>query len=255
MNGRQAVWLLALLLMGVALGGCDTEQDGVMVDVSALVRAYRENVDRQPTRAQMMKLIERLPAEQLNDLGVLYEREGRLDEAAWAYQRAISRDIRYAPAYINLGNVRRKQNRAAEARGHYRQAMVAAPGSFEAVNNFADLCATDAHDVEEAIARLEPMIGHAEAYRPYGLDTLGRLYCARGDHVKAVGLLETALAEAEGNDPVLRASIHKHLGETLRMLGRVAEAERHDEEAQRIAAASAPPARRPADNSTGSGAN
>jgi Tfp pilus assembly protein PilF len=204
---------LLLLPLAFCLAGCQTDQQGVMVNVSALARAYGAGVDKRPSREQLDRVIEGLPAPQLTDLGVMYEREGNLDRAAWAYQQAIRRDLRYAPAYVNLGNVLRSQHQTEAALLRYRQALSADPRSFDAANNLADLCASEGIHLDEAIGRLEPLLESAGPHRAYGLDTLGWLYHLRGDEARAIALLELALAEAPGNDLALLSAISVHLAE------------------------------------------
>jgi Tfp pilus assembly protein PilF len=201
------------LVFSFLLPGCQTDRQGVLVNVSALARAYRGNVEKRPTREQLDRAIEALPAPQLTDLGVMYEREGNLDRAAWAYQQAIRRDLRYAPAYLNLGNVLRSQGQTEAALLRYRQALSADPHCFDAANNFADLCASERIHLEEAIARLEPLLDSAGPHRAYGLDTLGWLYHLRGDDGRAVALLESALAEAPADDAALLSATRFHLAE------------------------------------------
>lgn len=214
--------------------GCETDRDGVTVDVSAALEVYRDQVDRKPSRAQLEGMIARLPPEQLVDLGVLYEREGRLEEAAWAYQHAVWRDPRYAQAYVNLGNVLRQQGKPQEAGLRYRQAMAADPKCFEAANNFADLCAEQGQCLDEAVERLEPLLQEAGPYRPFGLDTLGRLYHLQGDHERALEVFEKALEEAPSDQLSLQATIHLHLADALKAVGRLAESEAHEAAARGI---------------------
>jgi tetratricopeptide (TPR) repeat protein len=239
---RWRRWLIVGLVL--AGSGCQTERQGVEVNLSALARAYRERLDRKPSRVEAERIVAALPAQQLNDLGVLYEREGRLDRAAWAYQRAVWRDLRFAPGYVNLGNVLRKQGKTEEALYRYRQAMAADARNFEAVNNFADLCGETGTHLEEAIERLRAMVeeegreagdGWPEAGSPrellpyggmgagdrplssypekraYGLDTLGWLYHLRGDEVRAARTLGAAREAAAPDDQALRAMIEAHL--------------------------------------------
>ncbi len=221
----RRLWLAALPLL-LAASGCETKAEGVQVDLTAAARIYREQLDRKPGREEMQRIIARLPADQLNDLGVLYEREGRLDDAVWAYQHAVWRDPRCSRAYVNLGNVLRKQGKLDQARFRYRQAMAADPTSFEAANNFADLCAAERTCIEEAIGRLEPMVEGAGPYRPYGLDTLGWLYHLQGEDERALDILETARGEAGAADPALTETIDTHLTEVRAALGRRADAMR-----------------------------
>jgi len=225
--------LLALALTSV---GCETDKEGVNVNFTAALRAYQAQLDRQPGRAEVERMVAHLSPEQLNDLGVLYEREGRLEEAEWAYQRAVWREPRFAPAYVNLANVLRKRGRTEQALLRYRQAMAADPGSFEAVNNFADLCAEQGIHLDEAIARLIPLTQRPGPHRAYGLDTLGWLYHVRGDEPRAAETLEAALSETGEDTPALRLAIHEHLGCVYGALGRQAEAAEQAAQASRIRA-------------------
>ena len=224
-RAMRRLWLAALPLL-LAASGCETKAEGVQVDLTAAARVYREQMDRKPGREGMQRIIAHLPADQLNDLGVLYEREGRLDDAVWAYQQAVWRDPRCSRAYVNLGNALRKQGKLDQARFRYRQAMAADPTSFEASNNFADLCAAAGTCIDEAIGRLEPMVEGAGQYRPYGLDTLGWLYHLEGQDERALDILETVRREAAGLDPALTETIDTHLAEVRAALGRRADAVR-----------------------------
>jgi Tfp pilus assembly protein PilF len=234
MRRRRSFPALLLAALALFLSGCQTSRDGVYVDVSALARAYRERADRKPDRAQMEQLVKKLPPEQLTDLGVMYEREQRLDRAEWAYQHAIWRDPRYARAYVNLGNVLRQQGKVEEARYRYRQAMTADPNSIEAVNNFADLCAQDGTATDEAIAKLEPLVEQAGHLRPYALDTLGWLYHQKGDDERARQVLLAALRETNAKDSPLRESVRTHLAAVYQALGRAHEAEGGEPEARQV---------------------
>lgn len=218
---------LLLLFAASCLCGCQTDRDGVKVNLSAAARVYRQYQDKQPSREQMERVIEQLPAQQLTDLGVLYERERRLDRATWAYQHAIWRQPYYARAYVNLGNVLRQQGRVEDAKGRYRQALAADATSVEAANNFADLCASDGRDTEEAIGLLQPLLARAGALRPYALDTLGWLHHQKQQNARARQLLSTALSEAPAGEAALRATIHGHLAVVCRELGLADEASRH----------------------------
>jgi Tfp pilus assembly protein PilF len=202
---------LLLLLLAALLAGCQTDRRGVQVDLGAVARAYKQRLDRQPSREQVERMVASLPAEQLNDMGVLYEREGRLDRAAWAYQQAIWRNPRFALAYVNLGNVLRQQGQTEDALFRYRQAMSADRNNFEAANNFADLCAEKGVHLDEAIGRLRTRLDAAGPHRAYGLDTLGWLYHQTGDEAAAAETLETALREPAAKDPRLRSLIEQHL--------------------------------------------
>lgn len=233
---RTDPWRWLLLALALTSVGCETDKEGVNVNFTAALRAYQAQLDRQPGRAEVERMVAHLSPEQLNDLGVLYEREGRLEEAEWAYQRAVWRDPRFAPAYVNLGNVLRKRGRTEQALLRYRQAMSADPDSFEAVNNFADLCAEQGIHLNEAIARLTPVTQRLGQHRAYGLDTLGWLYHVQGDEPRAAETLEAALSETGEDTPALRLIVHEHLGCVYGALDRPAEAAEQAAQAARLRA-------------------
>ena len=59
----------------------------------------------------------------LNNLGTLWKKQGRLDEAIGAFQRAIGASPEYANAHYNLGNAFREQGRLAEAIVAFERAL------------------------------------------------------------------------------------------------------------------------------------
>lgn len=111
--------------------------------------------------------------------------------------------------------------------------MNADRNSFDAANNFADLCAEKGVHLDEAVGRLKPRLATAGAHRAYGLDTLGWLYHLTGDNAKAVETLQSGLVDPSAKDP-LRIMIHQHLAVVYQAMGKSAEAAFQQAEAARI---------------------
>jgi tetratricopeptide (TPR) repeat protein len=78
-----------------------------------------------------------LTAPEHNDLGVVYESQGRLDLAAREYRRALKIDPRYGRARVNLGNTEAAAGRWATAEREYRRALVDLPGDPDPPNDLA----------------------------------------------------------------------------------------------------------------------
>lgn len=74
----------------------------------------------------------------LNEQGVALARQGRFDEAAVCFRRAIAVWPAYASAYNNLGLVLARQGRLDEAVSSYHQALCFEPGSAEALVNLGN---------------------------------------------------------------------------------------------------------------------
>jgi Tfp pilus assembly protein PilF len=59
-----------------------------------------------------------------NNLGNALQAQGKLQEAAASYRRALSHKPDYAEAHVNLGNALREQGQSAEAAASYQRALV-----------------------------------------------------------------------------------------------------------------------------------
>ncbi len=64
-----------------------------------------------------------LTAAEHNDLGLVYERDGKVDLAVREYRKAVRLDPRLARARVNLGNVAAGRGRWGEAEKSYRRAL------------------------------------------------------------------------------------------------------------------------------------
>jgi Flp pilus assembly protein TadD len=91
-----------------------------------------------------------LTAAEHNDLGVAYERAGRLDLAAREYRKAVRLDPSSAGARVNAGNAAAARNRWSEAERWYRSALRLSPEDGDALNNLAWLLARRGRKLDEA---------------------------------------------------------------------------------------------------------
>ena len=74
------------------------------------------------------------------NLGLLYERAGKLPEAQQALQEALKRGLPSAPAHTQLGVVERKLGRFKEAEAAYLDALKVDPSYAPAHLNLGVLC-------------------------------------------------------------------------------------------------------------------
>jgi Tfp pilus assembly protein PilF len=70
-----------------------------------------------------------------NALGIALKGQGKPDDAAAAFQRAVAAVPNYAPGHSNLGSVLFEQDKLAEAEASYRRALALDPNMLEALNN------------------------------------------------------------------------------------------------------------------------
>jgi len=153
-----------------------------------------------------------LTAEEHNNLGVIYEKEGKYDLAVREYKRAVSADGDIVVPLVNLGNVYQKKGEAKEAEKYYKKALRKDEHNIEAANNLASLYIETGGDYGEA---LEILLAAAESQNPipaYALDTLGILYFKTGNIGKAEESLIEACTRASGDEELMK-EIDGHMTE------------------------------------------
>ncbi|PLX35226.1 MAG: hypothetical protein C0605_10885 [Hyphomicrobiales bacterium] len=149
-----------------------------------------------------------------NSLGNVLKAQGRLDEAAAAYERAIALQADYAEAHYNLGNCRRLMGDAAGAARDYRRALKLQPGLVAAWTNLG-LVLAESGQHDEAVAACREALalkpGHANAHvnLANALKEKGAFEEAEAAYLKAISL-KTELAEAH----LALAGLYKAAGRT-----------------------------------------
>jgi Tfp pilus assembly protein PilF len=78
-----------------------------------------------------------LTAIQHNELGHIYESQGRLDLAQKEYRQAIRKEKGWAVPYFNLGNILFKMGDFKKAEEHYREALERDGTNPDFMNNLA----------------------------------------------------------------------------------------------------------------------
>jgi SAM-dependent methyltransferase len=129
------------------------------------------------------------------NLGSLRRRQDRLDDAAEHYARALALRPDLAEAHCNLGTVREAEGRPDAALDCYRRALALNPDFAEAHNNAAVILIAQG-DLPEALAHLQQAI----SLRPNfveGYNNLARVMRAGGDVAAALDALGRALSIRE----------------------------------------------------------
>jgi len=151
-----------------------------------------------------------LTAEEHNDLGVIYEREGKYDLAIREYRRAASADGELVVPLVNLGNAYQKKGDNDKAEKYYKKALKKDKHNIEAANNLANLYIETGRDYGEALEILLAATGTQSPIPAYSLDTLGVLYSKTGNFGKAKESLTEACRNAAG-DEGLKKELDAHL--------------------------------------------
>jgi Flp pilus assembly protein TadD len=176
------------------MAGKDSLSQG---DAAAAVQELENAARKNPTSKEI----------QFN-LGLAYTQVGRYQEAAQAFETALTLDADVS-TYSNLGVVYYKMGRLEDAVAQYQEALNLKPNDAEVRSNLAAAYLQlgrleDAQAEYERALALSP--GLAEAH--YGL---GMVYAAKGEKQKAIEALQQFLELDTGRDPLARSEAEKQL--------------------------------------------
>jgi tetratricopeptide (TPR) repeat protein len=216
---RRSIAFVLALVVALAVAGCNSDVKEVRLDVTQVARLARAYSAMTSHPGPPPSEVRQMPAERLNDLGVILERRGMLDRAEQHYRMAVERKPDFARAWVNLGNVLRLQGRNDQAIQSYRRAMAEDPALFEAVNNFADLCADTGQCVQEALSLLGPALEKHPPEEYVGRDTLGKLLLREEHYPEAATAFRTSLVLTDPRDTKLRSTVLRCLAQAYRAMG------------------------------------
>jgi len=167
-----------------------------------------------------------LTADEHNDLGVAYYREGDYPSAAREFRHALDRRPGFTRARVNLGDAELAQGAIDAAIAAYEAALTASPDDPAIANNLAWALLQHRERWPEA----EPLVRGALARDPeprgYYLDTLGLALLERGAAREALDAFRAALHDTGLRDGATRALVLRHAGDALARLGDARAAER-----------------------------
>ncbi len=184
------------------------------------------------------------PAKHYSNLGMVYSRQGKLDEALAELNRALSIDPYCFEAHYNLGNLYREQGAFNEAIDSYKKTLEINPDFAEAHNNLGmtygkkglldkaisefnsalaiNPTLVDAHynrgtaygrkgELEKALSDLkEELVMHPDNARAHF--NLGTVYLKKGMGNEAIAQFKRAIAiDPELEEPYKKIGLHKEI--------------------------------------------
>ncbi len=152
--------------------------------------------------------------------GSLYIRQGQMQKAAAAFERALESNPQLVLAHTNLIVIYAKLGQMKNAERHFREALAIAPGSIEAYMNWASVLVLQ-HKPAEAISALSKAVGLNPYYAEAHVQ-LGSLLEESGRRAEALEQYDLALQ----NDPTHRQA-HYLLGRLLVQSGKLQEGITH----------------------------
>ena len=162
-----------------------------------------------------------------NNMGVLFERRGNIDEAFYHYTQRLRLQPGHAKAHYNLGVVLTRQEKYEEAVQHFSQALQIRPDYAEAHNNLGIALARQGK-LEEAIHHYSEALRFQPDYAETH-NNLGTTLAGQGKYVKATDHYLQALRIRPDY-----AEAHNNIGTALARQGKLEEAMGHFRQALQI---------------------
>ena len=170
--------------------------------------------------------VDPLSAEEHNDLGVAYYRDGDYPSAAREFRRALDRRPDFTRARVNLGDAELAQGAIDAAIAAYEAARTASPDDPAIANNLAWALLQHRQRWPEAEALVRGALARDPEPRGYYLDTLGLALLKRGAAREALDAFRAALDDTKLRDVPARTLVLRHAGDALAQLGDASAAER-----------------------------
>lgn len=202
-------------LRNVVAGNPNSSEDATALGTALANTGDKAGAVEQFARARELsnRELTLLRAKGDSNLGISQRNEGKLQEATFAFRRAIEDDPTFCEAHDDLGEVFWMQKNQAGALQEFKSAVRCDPNSSMARNNLGSALLYYSHDAEGAIEQFRA----ATALKP-GLTlahlNLGKALAAKQDYSAAESELRSALA-LEPNS----AAAHLNLGLVLAARG------------------------------------
>ena len=166
-------------------------------------------------------------AEPYNNLGTALDQQGKTQEAVAHYTKALQINPNYAEPHINLGIILAQQGKIQEAAAHFTKALQIKPNDARGYDNMGTLLAQQGK-TQEAAAHFTKALQINPNYAEPHIN-LGIILAQQGKTQEAAAHFTKAL-QIKPND----AEAHYNLGIFLKQQGKIREAASHYTQALRI---------------------
>jgi tetratricopeptide (TPR) repeat protein len=177
-----------------------------------------------------------LSIEEHNNLGRIYESQGKFELAAQQYRAALKKDPRSASSLLLLGDLSCRTKNYSEARSAYTAAMKLQPENGDIYNNLAQVYLEQNVDIEKAEDLVRRSLALYPIHRAYYLDTLGIVLLRQGRIAESLVALQESAALLPKDNAVPLAEAYEHLAEAYRAAGDSAHADEAGQTAEKYRA-------------------
>ncbi len=169
-----------------------------------------------------------LTPEEHDNLGRIYESQGKSDLALEQYRDALRRDKRHLPSLLLLGDLSYRMEKYSEAESAYSKALDLDSKNSDVSNNLAWVYIRTGKNLDKAKKLITEALSANPAHRPYYLDTLGVVLLKLGDANGAITALQESVDTLPKDRQDLLAEAQAHLAEARQAALQATPGERKD---------------------------
>ncbi len=162
-----------------------------------------------------------LTAGEHDDLGQIYESEGKPDLALEQYREALEQDRKHVPSLLLLGDLMFRSKNFAGAESALTKAAALDPKNGDICNNLAWVYIQTGTKLTKGRDLITRALALTPDHRPYYLDTFGMLLLKQGNAEDAIPALNESIATLPKDRSDLLAEVQGHLAEAYKATGNV----------------------------------
>lgn len=194
-------WIVSALVSAVAVAAA-TAQPAPPLGLDAIAKLVADG-ELAAAESELRRRADLEESPAVRDLlGFVLARQGRFDQAAREFRRALELDSRFGPARLNLARLALRQGRQDEALEHLRAALQSGPLERELRFQLAAL-EVSRGDVSAGEKLFESLATELDSVR--AMLELARSLARRGEGQMALGVVYRALTIAPNSEEVMSA--------------------------------------------------
>jgi tetratricopeptide (TPR) repeat protein len=174
-----------------------------------------------------------LSAAEHDNLGRIYESQGKFDLAVQQYKAALNRDPKSLPSLLLLGDLSFKIKNYSEAESSYEKAGNLQPDNGDIYNDLCWVYLEQNVDLQKAAALIEKAMTTTPDHRAYYLDTQGMVLLRQGNVAEAIAAFHEAIELLPKDNAVYLSATYTHLAEAYRAAGDPLSAGKAEQAAER----------------------
>jgi tetratricopeptide (TPR) repeat protein len=154
-----------------------------------------------------------------NELGSIYESQGKFDLAAQQYREALRKEPEFLASLLLLGDLSYRTGNYSEAEDSYQKAIKIQPENGDIYNNLCWVYLGRNAGMEKAEDLIRKALAVTPEHRAYYLDTWGMVLLRQGRIAESINALRESVELLPKDNAALLAEAYGHLAEAYGAAG------------------------------------